>query len=225
MAELPFDLVTVDIDGTLTIESGWRFFARRRDKVGEYDATNLRYLDGKESEDVHLRGLLRIVEGVPISRVEAWMEETPKLLGIREAVGTLRAMGATVALLSHNPGYVSDWYARRFGFEDWDGTSDRPEPEVVDGVVGPPGGIRADKIGGLRRLLERHPTAPTRVAHLGDAWADAQVFPRVGFGIAINSTSIETIRAADLSIRILDLREVVEPLRTAHPRSGPELTL
>ena len=225
MGAFPFDLVLIDIDGTMTRESGWKFFARQLGRSSDYDATNEAFLAGKETEDEHLRGLLELVEGTPLSRLEAFMEETPKLSGISETVAALRARGAVAALLSHNPGYVSRWYCRRFGFEDWDGTTDRPDPEVVDGFIGPPGSIRGDKSGGLARLLARHPTPRNRVAHVGDGTADAAVFPKLGFGIALNSLLPEVDRAADVALKLDDLRGILGPLDSARPRAVPEMDL
>jgi phosphoserine phosphatase len=223
VSEFPFDLVTIDIDGTLTIESGWRFSARRLGRGAQYEAADERFREGKEDEDGHLRDLLSLLEGVPLERAETLMEETPKLSGIEEAVGQLKALGAVVALLSHNPGYVSEWYVRRYGFEDWDGTKDRPVPEVVDGIIGPPGSISTDKPGGLARLILRHPAPRSRVAHVGDSTPDAAVFPSIGFGVALNSPLPEVDRAADAALHVTDLRAVVPVLRAARPRQVPDL--
>jgi phosphoserine phosphatase len=222
MPGFPFGLVAIDIDGTLTIESGWRWYAERLGRLDEYEAADAAYRSGKVSENVHLRSLLALVAGTPITRFEEWMEATPKLSGITETVDQIREWGAIPVLLSHNPGYVSEWYARRFGFDDWDGTSDRPQPEVVEGAIGPPGEIVADKPGGLARLLARHPTRPSRAAHVGDGLADAAIFPRVGFGIALNSSLPEVIQSADISLDLSDLRGILESLRTARVRAVPE---
>ncbi|MCI4358688.1 MAG: haloacid dehalogenase-like hydrolase [Thermoplasmata archaeon] len=225
MVRLPFDLVTVDIDGTLTLESGWKFFAEELARSDRYADLNDEYLAGAESENVHLRRLLTIAEGIPLLRLEGLMEATPKLKRIEETVRSLKEAGAHPVLLSHNPGYVSEWYARRFGFEDWDGTSHRSSPEVIDGVVGPPGEIVADKPGGLKRLVGRYATSPGRVAHVGDGPPDATIFQRVGFGVAMNATLPEVARAANASLRTSDFGAILEALRTAHPRPVPAITL
>jgi phosphoserine phosphatase len=225
VGKLLFDLVSIDIDGTLTRESGWRFLADRLGRLKEFGDQNATYTSGKESEDDHLRALLSLASGLPLARVEAWIEATPKLSGIAEAVGAIRDLGAIPVLLSHNPGYVSEWYARTFGFADWDGTSQRPDPEVWDGIVRPPGRIRADKRGGLKRLLARHRTVPGRVAHVGDGLADAAIFPLVGFGVAVNTTLPAVASCADVSLDISDLRGILPPLRSAVPRSVPETFL
>ncbi|HEV2166250.1 MAG TPA: HAD family hydrolase [Thermoplasmata archaeon] len=225
MKAFPFDLVLIDIDGTLTIESGWRYFAKHLDRWSSYSSTNEAFLAGRETEDEHLRGLLRIVEGVPLARLETLMEETPKLAGISETVRSLRSLGAVPALLSHNPGYVSTWYARRFGFEEWDGTQHRPDPEVVDGIVQGPGSILTDKPGGLRRLMLRHQASPERVVHVGDAVPDAAVFPSIGFGIALNAPLPEVERAADVALRLDDLRGILPVLKAARPRAVARMDL
>ncbi len=215
-------MVTVDIDGTLTVGHGWRFLADRLHRSAEYATTDAAFFAGEESEDIHLRRLLTIAEGVPVARIEEVLSATPVLRGIRETVADLRSSGVVVALLSHNPGYVSGWYARTYGFQDWDGIAGGDHPEVVDGTVAPAGPVRTDKLGGLRRLLARHPAPAREVAHVGDANADAAVFPHVGFGIALNSSSPEVERRADVALHTSDLRAILLKLAAAHPRPHPE---
>ena len=215
----PFRLVSLDLDGTLTAVHGWRFLARELGKEPEYERANALFFSGERSEDEHLRTLLGLAEGVPIARIEEILERTPKISGITQAVRTLRDRGVLPVLLTHNPGYVCEWYARRFGFVDWDGTTDRTAPEVVGGVVRGPGGIRADKPRGLARLLDRHGLEAGQAAHAGDGRADAEIFPRVGFGIAVNSPLPDVERAADVALRITDLRRLVARLAEATPRN------
>jgi phosphoserine phosphatase len=217
--EFPYRLVTIDIDGTLTIGHGWQFLAERLGRRAMYEETNRAFHEGRESEEDHLRRLLHLAEGEPLARIEELLEETPKIAGISETVQAIRALGATPALLSHNPGYVTSWYAKRFGFARWDGTSDRPRPEVVDGKVAAPGRIRPDKPGGLARLLAALKVPAARAIHIGDGEADAVVFPLVGFGIALNSTIPAVERSADLSLHLTDLRQLLPALPTTLRRS------
>ncbi len=212
-------MVSIDVDGTLTTVHGWRFIAERLGRTAEFERTNAAFFAHREDEDEHLRHLLGAATGLPLSRLVPLLEATPKLTGISEAVRELVSLGLRPVLLTHNPHYIGRWYAERFGFVDWDGTSAGPDPEVDGGVIRPPGAIRADKIGGLARLMGRAGIRdPREVAHAGDGWADATIFPRVGFGIAVNSELPEVDRAADAVLRITDLRPLVGTLRSATPR-------
>jgi phosphoserine phosphatase len=209
-------LVTVDIDGTLTRTHGWKEVAVTFGGLKAFDESQRRFFAHQIGEDSHLADLLDLATGHTVAEVEAVLERTPKLTGIAEGVEQLRARGARVALLTHNPNYVADWYRRRFGFDDAEGVAGQ---SVTAGRIGPPVGIHADKPGGLRALAARHPTPLSLVAHVGDGWSDAEVFRLVGGAIALNSSYPEVDRAADLALRTGDFRDVVDALSRLAPRS------
>jgi phosphoserine phosphatase len=208
-------LVTVDIDGTLTRTHGWKEVALAFGSLGAFEDTQRRFFAHQIGEDAHLEDLLDLATGHTVAEVEAVLERTPKLAGIAEGVVQLHDRGARVALLTHNPTYVADWYQRTFGFDDAEGVTGQA---VEGGSIGPAVGVHADKPGGLRSLLTRHPVPPSAVAHVGDGWSDAEVFRLVGGGIALNSPYPEVNRAADLALATLDFRDVVVGLSRLAPR-------
>ena len=53
---------------------------------------------------------------------------------------------------------------------------------------------------------------PAEVVHVGDAGADAAVFPIVGEGIALNPRRPETERAADRVLWTHDFQQVVDAI-------------
>jgi phosphoserine phosphatase len=215
VAPFPYRLVTVDIDGTLTLEHGWAFVARKLGRTEQYDRTQSEFREGTIDEDVHLRNLLAIADGVSESELTHLLAETPKVDRIGESVRRLHGLGSRVALLTHNPGYVTGWYERTFGFDGADGLSGAPQ--VVDGRIGSADGTRADKVAGLGRLCERFGVGPREVAHVGDGVADAEIFPLVGLGVAYR-TRIEVVRrAADLTLDTTDLGSVVDALARTRP--------
>jgi phosphoserine phosphatase len=138
------------------------------------------------------------------------------LSGIAEGVAELHALGSRVALLTHNPSYVVDYYRRTFGFDDAEGVRAQT---TEAGRIGPPRGVRADKPGGLGALLARAGVEPRAVAHVGDGWSDAEVFRLVGGGIALNSSLADVNQAADRVVRTGDFRDVIRALRTLSPRA------
>jgi phosphoserine phosphatase len=213
-----WDLTTFDIDGTLTRVHGWFVLAERVHRLPEYERSNRRFFAHEIGEDEHLLDLLRLSEGLRRAELAEILESTPRIGGIREAVSAWHERGTRVALLTHNPDFVCEWYAERFGFDGFAGTT----------VGGPPGepirlppGVHADKISGLRELCERWELPPTRVAHVGDGWADARVFPLVGAGVALNSTLPEVREAADLCVDTDDIRELPTELDLVLPRPRP----
>jgi phosphoserine phosphatase len=208
-------LVTVDIDGTLTTVHGWRWLADAFGRREEYDRTQRRFMGREIGEDQHLEEMLRLAEGRSLVEVEAALASTPRISGIKDGIRDLHAYGSRVALLTHNPPYVCEWYQRAFGFDDFEGSSGQ---RVVDGIVQTPQGVRVDKPAGLRALSGRLGVSYRQVVHIGDGWADARLFPLAGRGIALNSTLPEVARAADLSLRANDFHEVVRAVEALGPR-------
>ncbi|MGD0589119.1 MAG: HAD family hydrolase [Thermoplasmata archaeon] len=212
---LPWRLVTVDIDGTLTRTHGWKEMAVAFDRLDAFQETNRRFFAHEIGEDPHLTDLLDLVTGHTVAEVLAVVERTPKLRRIREGVVQLHDLGARAALLTHNPSYVVDWYRNTYGFDDAEGVNAQA---VEGGRIGPPVGVHADKSGGLRALLARERVVPSAVAHVGDGWSDAEVFRQVGGGVALNSPLVEVNRAADLALTTEEFPDVVAALARLAPR-------
>lgn len=215
MTSVPWRLVTVDIDGTLTVGHGWEVIARSLGRSTDYDATTRDFRRGALREEQHLANLLAIAEGRTTEEVLRAVATTPKLRGIGEGVRRLRAQGCHVALLTHNPTYVTDWYRGEFGFDDAEGLR---VPVGPDGRIGPAQGVRADKRDGLGRLVRRADTSLPRTVHLGDGASDAELFPHVGAGVALNSTSAAVEKAADLVLHTGSFEDVVAALERLLPR-------
>jgi phosphoserine phosphatase len=211
----PWRLVTVDIDGTLTRGHGWLPIARQFGREPDFEALQRRFRAKELTEDENLAALLEFAEGRTLAEVESVVAATPKIDHIPEGVSRLHSMGVPVALLSHNPPYVTDWYCRFGGFDTAAGLGGL---QPVEERIGRPVGIRSDKIGGFERLTRRFEVPPTAVVHIGDSRADAAVFPRVGRGIALNARFPEVDVAADLVLRSTDFNEVVEAVLHLGPR-------
>lgn len=211
-----FRLATFDLDGTLTRVHGWSVIAEATGRMAEYNRSNARFVAHEIGEDEHLQDLLDMAVGLSRAEVERLLEATPKVDGIAEAVGRLRAEGRHVALLTHNPDYVCEWYARRFGFEATAGT----DGTVFDGAgrIVAAGRAVANKPAGLARLLDRFSLDASECVHVGDGWADARVFPLVGGGIAFNTRFPEVARAADVALRGPSLEAVAQAIASLRPR-------
>jgi phosphoserine phosphatase len=201
-----FRLVTFDLDGTLTRVHGWLPIAEAADRRTAYDASHARFFSRAIDEDAHLQDLLDLAVGLRLSEVEGILAATPKIDGIRATIARLHAAGRKAALLTHNPTYVCDWYAREFGFDGFAGTVG---DWIVHGRVVRVEGIRANKLASLTELAERFSLDPSAIVHVGDGWADAAVFARVGAGIAFNTRLTEVEAAADVSVHADSLTAVL----------------
>ena len=214
-AGFPWRLVTVDIDGTLTVGHGWRPIARAFGALATFEDSNRRFFAHEIGEDAHLTNLLSIATGHTVTEVEAVLATTPKLANIAAGVAGLHELGARVMLLTHNPEYVADWYRRTFGFDGFEAVTAQ---RVVDGRIGAPVDVHADKPGALRALIAREKASASSVVHIGDGWSDAALFPLVGGGIALNSPYPEVRQRADLALTTRDFRDVVDGVSHLRPR-------
>ncbi len=215
MARFPFRLVTFDLDGTLTTEHGWLEIARATGTLAAFERTQRAFRAREVDEDTHLNDLLALAEGFRVTEIEEVLARTPKVAGIPATLSALHEDGVRLALLTHNPDYVCAWYARTYGFDDYEGTNGR---RVRAGRIVPDGPAHAGKIEGLDRLRARSKIAAGAVAHVGDGWADAAVFPHVGYGIAFRSGRPEVRRAADAVVDGSDLTALLAVLEAARPR-------
>lgn len=212
----PYRLVTFDLDGTLTRGHGWEVIADATGRRAEFDEGNRRFRRHETSEDGHLRELLRLAVGLRLDEVHQLLERTPRVEGIAATIETLHGLGARAALLTHNPSYVCDWYRAKFGFDDAEGTRGTV---ISEGVIVDAGPARADKPGGLGRLCQRLGVIPRAVAHVGDGWADAALFPRVGAGVAFRARLPDVRSAADAVVDGEDLTAIVPVLARLVPRT------
>jgi len=215
VARSPWRLITFDIDGTLTLVHGWREIARAFGRLDGFDATNRQFAARTIGEDRHLTNLLDLAAGHTVEEVGEVVARTPKLAGIAEGVRELHTWGARVALLTHNPTYVADWYRRTFGFDDSAAVAAQP---VTDGRIGRAEGAHADKPGGMRALLAQYAIPAPTAVHVGDGLSDAQVFRIVGGGVAVNSPYPEVRKQADLALATQDFGQVVRGLARLTPR-------
>ncbi|MCI4356892.1 MAG: haloacid dehalogenase-like hydrolase [Thermoplasmata archaeon] len=218
MAGWPYRLVTTDLDGTLTAGHGWGFLAERLGRRRQFEDTQREFMAGRIGEDEHLRNLLAIAEGASRREVLRILAETPRVAGIPEGIRRIHERGAHVALLTHNPAYVTGWYERQFGFDAADGIAGSPQFRA--GLVGPARAVRADKTAALARLCHKFGVSPREVAHVGDGRADAAIFPLVGLGVAFGARDPLVRKAADLTVDGSDFRRVVDALERHPPTRG-----
>lgn len=197
-------VLTVDIDGTLTMGHGWFYIAEMLGRGKEYRSTTASYRNDSIDEGEHLQNLLNIAEGCTLGEMSHMLSSVPRLDRIGEGVAMLRKRGLAVALLTHNPWYICEWYMRQYGFDLYSGT----EQEVSEGRITRASGAEPDKKGGLMKICRQVGVSCRRAVHAGDSISDARVFEIAGAGISVNAGDIRVRKRANAVLNTDDFMDV-----------------
>ncbi len=208
MIALRCNVVSFDIDGTLTIGHGWFYIASSSGRLDSYIESTSAFRAGMIGEDEHLANLLNIAAGLPLDSVEKMLEDTPRLENIASGIRYLKDRGFRTYLLTHNPDYVCRWYAEKYGMDGFRCA----RQSVRNGIICRAHGVHADKVGWLNEMCRRESVPRSSVVHVGDGLSDADVFGIAGMGIALNTRIRGAIRRADASINTTDMMDVVRTI-------------
>ena len=204
-----------DLDGTLTQEkSAWEYIHRR---LGVWDGY------AEKFQQAFLRGEIgyhrfceldaAIWKGMKVSDLKRILQDIPLYPGIEDLVGYLRSQGAKLGIISSGLSFLSEWVKEKYGF-DYEVAN---ELGVTNGLLN--GAIKVnvhyDRKGEwVQEAQRRFNARKEEVLAVGDSTGDMAMFQMAGFSIAFNSFSDKLNALADVSIRSLDLRDLIPPLTT-----------
>lgn len=175
-----FDLVTLDLDGTL-IPHDTVFAAVLRDQGRGADvaASDQRYFDGKTTLEECFWEQWAWIQPLALADLHRGLRKATWLPGIGDGVRRLQAAGLRVALLTDQPSTLTDFLGR------WGLTDAICSPvKVVDGKQVSIE-ARFDKLANLRQRLEEWGIPEARVCHVGNGVNDIPVFRAVGGSVAV----------------------------------------
>jgi phosphoserine phosphatase len=197
-----FRLCTVDLDGTLIRTTVFRALADGLglgERVTELDA---RYEAGAMSLEDNFWAELALFEGVDVAEAQRHVRAGPWLPGIAEAVGELEQRALRVGLLTDQPCFLAE-LAGPF------------DPRLCSAGGVEQGRItrrvqaRFDKLANLRAWCKEQRLELLDCIHVGNGSNDIPVFERVGLAVAVNPTSADVARRADVVLEdVSDLRQV-----------------
>lgn len=175
-----FDLVTLDLDGTL-IPRDTVFAAILRDHgfAKEAEETDGAYFAGRMSLEECFWAQWRLIQPMSLADLHRSLRKATWLPGIAEGVARLKAAGLRVCLLTDQPSTCTDFLGR------W-GLSEAicSRVTVKDGrQVSIDAGF--DKLANLRRRLAEWAIPEARVCHVGNGVNDIPVFQAVGGSVAV----------------------------------------
>lgn len=175
-----FDLVTLDLDGTL-IPRDTTFAAILRDHgfAKEVEETDGAYFAGRMSLDECFWAQWRLVQPLTLADLHRSLRKAAWLPGIADGVARLKQAGLRVCLLTDQPSTCTDFLGR------WGLTEAICSPVTVKEGRQVAIDARFDKLANLRRRLAGWGIPEARVCHVGNGVNDIPVFQAVGGSVAV----------------------------------------
>lgn len=206
-----FDLVTLDLDGTL-IPHDTVFAAILRD-AGHADfaaATDEAYAEGRMSLEECFWAQWAKVQPLSLADLHRALRKASWLPGIGDGVARLKAAGLRVCLLTDQPSTCTDFLGR------WGLTDAICSPVTVKDGRQVAIDARFDKLANLRRRLAEWDVPESRVCHVGNGVNDVPVFRAAGGSVAVFE-NVEARSAAQAWLpNPASLGEIVDAVLALH---------
>jgi len=194
-------LVVLDVDSTLIRDEGIDVLAQRAGVGAAVASITERAMAGELDFTASLRERVALLEGLPLSQVEAVRDSLRLTPGARTFVRTLKRLGYAVGVVSGGFTLFTDRFVSELGLD----FAAANELEVIDGrLTGRVLGDivdRAGKASALRRFAERFNVPLEQTVAIGDGANDIDMLKAAGLGIAFNGKA--ALRAAaDTSLNL-----------------------
>lgn len=200
-----FDLVTLDLDGTL-IPRDTVFAAILRDHgfAKEADETDRAYLEGRMSLEECFWAQWAFVQRLSLADLHRSLRKAAWLPGIGDGVRRLKEAGLRVCLLTDQPSTCTDFLGR------WGLTDAICSPVTVKEGKQVSIDARFDKLANLRRRLQEWGIPEARVCHVGNGVNDVPVFRAVGGSVGVYDHKEVVAAARAVVAEPKDLGELVD---------------
>ncbi len=195
--------VFFDLDGTLVryrgvdFESSWGAIGIAAGLAEEWRRLQERYLPRPDLYDEWLRANARLLAGRPARPILERLLPPPYPNGVREAIGSLRARGLVLGIVSSGLSLVADYVREDLGLD----FAVANVLEIVDGRFSGRAELRVPLWGkddAVRKAAARYGLELREVAFVGDNFNDLPVFAVVGLGIAYAPKDPRVAAAAHL---------------------------
>jgi len=196
LAGLPIDRVVQPVDGRrkrllLADMDATMVEGETLDELAEFaglkervSAITQRAMNGELDFRAALRERVGMLAGLPVSTLEATWERTRLMPGGRELVATMRASGATTALVSGGFGFFTSRVRERLGFDLDFGNELEIEDGVLTGRVVEPILDKDTKLATLQNLAAARGLALSATLAVGDGANDLPMLLAAGLGVA-----------------------------------------
>ncbi len=188
-------LLVADMDSTIvTTETldELAAYARQQDRVA---AITRRSMNGEIDFATALRERVALLRGLPLDALAQTWASTSLMPGAAELVATMRAHGATTALVSGGFTYFSGRVAERIGFDVHRANTLLDDGETLTGEVGEPILDRAAKLDALHELAAARGLDLAECLAVGDGANDLAMIRAAGLGVAFHAKPIVSAEA------------------------------
>jgi phosphoserine phosphatase len=209
----PYKLVIFDLDGTLTQErSIWEYIHKQLGKwYGFAEKFQTQFLAGKISYEQFCEGDAQVWKGMRVDELLDIVKTVPFHAGVNELISHLKQKGLKLSMVSSGLSLLSNWVHEKYGFDCSVSNDLLHENGILTGEVK----IQVNydkKAEWVERILKRFGVKPEEAIAIGDSKGDIDMFQKVGFSIAFNSSCQDLDEIADVCIPSQSLADIIPKL-------------
>ena len=208
-----FKLIIFDLDGTLTRErSIWEYIHIRLGKwYGFAEEYQKQFLAGKISYEEFCERDAQVWKGMRVEELLEIVKTVPFHPGVDELIHYLKQKGLKLSMISSGLSLLTDWVHQKYDF-DYSVSNDLlHENGILTGKVK----IQVyydKKAEWVKKILKQFGVKPEEVIAIGDSKGDIDMFQRVGFSIAFNSSCSDLDQIASVCVQSQNLVDIVPKL-------------
>lgn len=201
-------LLVADMDSTIVTTETLDELAAHAGLQDRVAAITRRSMNGEIDFATALRDRVALLHGLKLSALEQTWAATTLMPGAVELVATMRAHGATTALVSGGFTYFTGRVAARLGFDTHRANTLLDDGDALTGQVGTPILDRSAKLDTLRELAASNALNLLDCLAVGDGANDLDMVRAAGLGVAFHAKPIVSA-AAQVRIEHCGLRALL----------------
>jgi phosphoserine phosphatase len=172
------------------------------------EAITRRSMNGEIDFATALRERVAMLKGLDLKALEDTWRATTYMPGARTLVATMKAFGATCALVSGGFSYFTERVAAELGFDTQRANVLLDDGRALTGKVAEPILDRDTKLATLRALAEQRGAKLSATLAVGDGANDLAMLREAGLGVAYYAKPVVAAEVAN-QIRHTDLRSLL----------------
>lgn len=211
--KIKYKLVIFDLDGTLTREKSiWEYIHIRLGKwYGFAEEYQKQFLAGKISYQEFCERDAEVWKGMKVKEMMEIVKTVPFHAGVNELISYLKQKALKLTVVSSGLSLLSDWVHQKFGFDYSVANDLLHENGVLNGKVRIQ--VHYDqKAEWVEKILKQFNVKPEEAIAIGDSRGDLDMFRRVGFSVAFNSSCSDLEKVATVCVRSQNLVDIIAQL-------------